>query len=105
MRWVPNSFLALGLTVFVRRTSFPSPPVPPSHPPPWSLPRVGNGSEKRHSVTPVHLLDDCSNFNRRVRLTRKTRPVARVSHDPDPGRPTPRRWKRLRPSSSDGEEG
>ena len=32
----------------------------------------------------------------KVRLTRKTRPGA-SSHDiPDPGHPTPRRWKRLR---------
>ena len=41
----------------------------------WSLLGVGHGSEKRHSVTPVHLLDDGSNLDRRVRLTRKTRPV------------------------------
>ena len=70
---------------------------------PWSLPRVGNGTEKRHSVTPVHLLDDGSTLDRRVWLTRKTRPVALVSHDPDPGHPTPGRWKRLRPFSFEGE--
>ena len=71
---------------------------------PWSLPRVGYGSGKRQSVTPGHLLDTGSNVgSKRVRLTRKTRPGA-SSHDiPDPGHPTPRRWKRLRPLSSDGE--
>ena len=39
----------------------------------------------------------------RVRLTRKTRLAALVYHNPDPGHPTPRRWKRLRPPSSEGE--
>ena len=63
------------------------------------------GVKKRQSVTPVHLLDEGSNLGRRVRLTRKTRPVALVSHDADPGHPMPRRWKRLRPPSSEGEGG
>ena len=63
----------------------------------WSLPRVGNGGGKRWDVTPGHPTDDGGNRVKRVRLTRKTRPVARVSHGPDPGHPTPRRWKRLRP--------
>ena len=63
---------------------------------PWSLLRVGNGDSKRKGVTPVHLLDDSGNLVKRVRLTRKTRPGALFSHVPDPGRPTPRRWKRLR---------
>ena len=41
---------------------------------------------------------------RRVRLTKKTRPGAtsNVIPDPDPGHPTPRRWKRLRTPSSVG---
>ena len=43
------------------------------------------GVKERHLFTPVQLLDDGSKFDGRVRLTRKTRPVARVSHDPDPG--------------------
>ena len=48
-----------------------------------------------------HVPDDRSNVVRRVRLTRKTRPGA-SSHDIlDPGHPTPRRWKRLRPPSSE----
>ena len=73
--------------------------------PPWFLPRVGNGSGKRWDVTPGHPADDGGDSVERVRLTRKTRPVAQVSHDPDPGHPTPRRWKRLRSPSSVGEGG
>ena len=57
------------------------------------LGRVGG---KRQFVTPGHPSDTGSNMDKRVRLTRKTRPGA-SSHDiPDPGHPTPRRWKRLR---------
>ena len=37
-----------------------------------------------------------------VRLTRKTRPGAFSHVVPDPGHPTPRRWTRLRPPSSEG---
>ena len=71
--------------------------------PPCSLPKVRNVSCRRQSVAPVHLLDDGSNSGRRVRLTRKTRPVALAFHNPDPGHSTPRRWKRLRAPSSEGE--
>ena len=73
--------------------------------PPWSLPRVGNGGGKRRFVTPGHLLDAGGNVGKRVRLTRKTRPGAASHIIPYPGHPTPRRRKRLRPSSSEGEEG
>ena len=73
--------------------------------PPWSLPRVGNGVGKRHVITPGHLLDAGGNMGKRVRLTRKTRPGASSDIIPDPGHPTPRRWKRLRPPSSAGEGG
>ena len=69
---------------------------------PWSLPRVGNGGGKKQSVTPGHLLDEGSNTGKRVRLTRKTRPGASFHVIPDPGHPTPRSWKRLRPPSSEG---
>ena len=48
--------------------------------PPWSLPRVGNGSGKRWDATPGHPADDGGNSVKRVWLTRKTRPVAQVSH-------------------------
>ena len=65
--------------------------------PSWSLRRVGNGAGKRWDVTPGHSSHDRSSTVKRVRLTRKTRPGALFSHVPDPGHPTPRRWKRLRP--------
>ena len=65
--------------------------------PPWSLPRVGSGVGKRHVISPGHLLDAGGNWGKRVRLTRKTRPGATSDFIPDPGHPTPRRCKRLRP--------
>ena len=61
--------------------------------PPWSLPRVGNGSGKRLFVTPGHLLDEGGQVGKRVRLTRKTRPGTSSHVIPDPGHPTLRRWK------------
>ena len=70
---------------------------------PWSLPRVGNGCGKRQFVTPGHLSAPGSNMDKRVRLTRKTRPSASSHVIPDPGHPTPRRWKIFRPPSSEGE--
>ena len=70
---------------------------------PWSLPRVGYGGGKRWYVTIGHVSDDRSNVVKRVPLTRKTRPGASSHVIPDPGHSTPRRWKRLRPSSSEGE--
>ena len=72
------------------------------HVPPWSLPRIGNGGGKRQFVTPGHLMDAGGNMGKRVRLTRKTRPSASSHVIPDPGHPTPRRWKRLRLPSSEG---
>ena len=69
---------------------------------PWSLPRVGSGIGKGHSVTTDHLPDISSTVGQRVRLTKKTRPRA-ASHvipDPVPGHSTPRRWKRLHHPSS-----
>ena len=65
--------------------------------PPWSLPRVGNGGGKRQFVSPGHPSDGGGNTGKRVRLTRKTRPSISSHLIPDPGHPTPRRWKRLRP--------
>ena len=64
--------------------------------PPRSLPRVGSGVSKRHVITPCHLLAAGGNSGKRVWLTRKTRPGAASHIIPDPGHPTPRRWKRLR---------
>ena len=72
---------------------------------PWSLPRVGNGGGKRQVGTPGHRSDPGGNLGKRFRLTKKTRPGV-ISHvNPDPGHPTPRRWKRLRSPSSEGEGG
>ena len=65
--------------------------------PPWSVPRVDYGSGKRYFVTPGHLPDAGSTVGKRVPLTRKTRPVVISHFTPDPGHPTPRRWKRWRP--------
>ena len=42
-------------------------------------------------------------WDKRVRLTRKTRPGVSLHSIPDQGHSTPRRWKRLRPPSSEGE--
>ena len=70
--------------------------------PPWSLPRLGSGVGKRHVITPGHLSDAGGNRGKRVRRTRKTRPGATSDFIPDPGHPTPRRWKRLRSPSSEG---
>ena len=73
--------------------------------PPWSLPKVGYGVGSSHVTTPGHLPDSGGNRGIRVRLTRKTRPGEVIHIIPDPGHPTPRRWKRLRPPSSEGEGG
>ena len=63
------------------------------------------GSGKRQSVTPGYLLDAGSNTDKRVRLTKKTRPGDTFHSIPDQVHPTPRRWKRLRsPSSGVGRE-
>ncbi len=72
--------------------------------PPWSLPRVGFQVVKRHLVSPDNLPVAGDDVGKRVRLTKKTRPGFRFHDNPDPvlGHSTPRRWKRLRPPSSEG---
>ena len=71
---------------------------------PWSLHRVGNGGGKRQFITPgLPTTEAGGNLGERVRFTKKTRPGVSSHSNPDPGHPTPRRWKRLRPPSS-GEE-
>ena len=82
------------------RTTTTTTTLPPQHN--TTLPRAGNGDSKRQSVTPGQVPDDRSNVVKRVRLTRKTRPGASSHVIPDPGHPTPRRWKRLRTPSSEG---
>ena len=68
--------------------------------PPWIFPRFGDGAGKRYAVTSDFLPDCRSNFGKRGRLTRKTRASIPVHEIPDPGHPTPRRWKRLLPPES-----
>ena len=62
---------------------------------PWVLPRFGGEVGKRRAVTSGDLLDIRGNSGKRVLLARKTCPGIPVRGDPDPGHPTPRRWKRL----------
>ena len=70
--------------------------------PTWSLPPVGNGRIRSLGVATGHSVDDGSNVVKRVRLTRKTHVGVPSVNIPDQGRLTPRRWKRLRPPSSEG---
>ena len=48
-------------------------------------------------IPPGHLTEAGGNLGKRVRLTKKTRPGVLSHSNPDPGHPTSRRWKRLRP--------
>ena len=72
---------------------------------PWVFPRFGDGAGKRYAVTSDFLLDCRGHFGRRGRLTRKTRASIPVHKIPDPGHPTPRRWKRLLSPGSSGPRG
>ena len=72
---------------------------------PWSSPGVGNGGGKRQFITPGLPTETGGNLGKRVQLTRKTRPGVSLHSIPDLGHPTPRRWKKLRSPSSEGEEG
>ena len=67
---------------------------------PWSLPKVSKGGGKRHAIAPGNPFFAGSNVAKRVQLTRKTRPGETSMVIPDPGNPTPKRWKRLCPPSS-----
>ena len=55
-----------------------------------------NGGGTRLLITTGHHLDEGSDRSKRVRNTRKTLPSVSSLSFPDPGHPTPRRWKRLR---------
>ena len=63
---------------------------------------VGSGRNRSLGVATGHSLDDGSNVVKRVRLTRKTHVGVPSVNNPDQGHLTPRRWKRLRPLSSEG---
>ena len=68
-------------------------------------PRVGNGGGKRWDVTPGHHTDDGGNRVKRVRPTRKTRPVAQVSHDPRPRASNDEEMEKIAPSLPPKERG
>ena len=65
---------------------------------PWSLPRVGVGGGKRQFITPGLPIETGGSMVERVWLTKKTRPGVSLHSIRDQGR----RWKRLRPPSSEG---
>ena len=68
----------------------------------WSLPPVGNGRVRGFDAATCHSVGEGSIKVKRVRLTRKTRGHVTPVSMPDQGHSTPRRWKRLRPPSSEG---
>ena len=70
--------------------------------PNWSLPPVGKGRVRSLGVATGHIVGDGGGMVKRVRLTRKTRGSVTPVSIPDQGHSSPRRWKRLRPPSSDG---
>ena len=70
--------------------------------PTWFLPPVGNGRVRSLGVATGHLIGEGGNMAKRVRLTRKTHGSVTTVSIPDQGHSTPRRWKRLRPPSSEG---
>ena len=70
--------------------------------PTWSLPPVGHGRIRSLDIATNHAVGDGGNMVKRVRLTRKTRGHVTPVSMPDQGHSTPRRWKRLRPPSSEG---
>ena len=73
--------------------------------PTWFLPSVGNGRIRNLGDATGPLVESGSSGVKRVRLTRKTRVSVSPVRLPDQGHSTSRRWKRLRPLSSEGGEG
>ena len=73
--------------------------------PTWSLPPVGNGRVRSFGDATGHSVGEGGSMVKRVRLTRKTRVSVEPVSIPDQGHSTSRRWKRLRPPSSEGVEG
>ena len=69
--------------------------------PTWSLPPVGQGRIRRLEVATDHTVG--GDRVKRVRLTRKTQGSVIPVIIPDQGHSTPRRWKRLRLPSSEGD--
>ena len=73
--------------------------------PTWFLPPVGNGRVRSFFDATGHSVGESGSRVKRVRLTRKTRVGVQPGSIPDQGHSTSRRWKRLRPPSSEGVEG
>ena len=73
--------------------------------PTWFLPSVGDGRVRRLGDATGPLVGSGGSGVKRVRLTRKTRVSVSPVRLPDQGHSTSRRWKRLRPPSSEGGEG
>ena len=69
----------------------------------WSLHPIGNGRIRGLHVAAHHLAGGDDNIAKRVRLTKKkTQGSVKPVSIPDPRHSTSRRWKRLRPPSSEG---
>ena len=62
----------------------------------------GGCDGKRGSISTAQVRGESSNDLKRVRITRKTCPRILVHDRPDPGLPTPKRWKRLAPFDCSG---
>ena len=73
--------------------------------PTWFSPPVGNGRVRSFGDATGHSVGEGGSMVKRVRLTRKTRVSVAPVSIPDQGHSTSRRWKRLRPPSSEGVEG
>ena len=73
--------------------------------PTWYLPSVGDGRFRDLGDVTGPLVGSGNSGVKRVRLTRKTRVSVSSVRIPDQGHSTSRRWKRLRPPSSEGGEG
>ena len=70
--------------------------------PTWVLPPGGSDRIRDVSLATGGMVSEGSKGVQRVRLTRKTRVSVQQVGIPDLGHPTSRRWKRLRPPSSEG---
>ena len=70
--------------------------------PTWFLPSVGDGRVRSLGDATGPSDGEGGSRVKRVRLTRKTHVSVQPVSIPNQGRSTPRRWKRLRPPSSEG---
>ena len=70
--------------------------------PTWFLPPVGGGRVRSLDVATDRLVGESGNIAKRVRLTRRTQSCVTPVGILDQGHSMSRRWKRLRPPSSEG---